>query len=171
MLAPPFRVRGAGVAAVDAAPTGYAVAWSERAGDREALRFLAVDRDGAPRSPSAEVVDRQRPLSAPSIHAEADGYSVAWREDDGAQFSRKLDPKGRARADVAAASADPVAAGVSRCALVTNALRCTAPDGHVMDLAAGEHVVTETSVDGRLALVSSGPDGLRLWLLDCATAR
>ncbi len=164
-LAPQGKARGA--AAIEASTNGYVLAWSEHAGERETLRFLALDRQGVARSPSAEIVDRAVPLEAPTLKADADGYVVAWREGS-AQFARKVDGKGRARADMQASALGEAPAMQSRCTKATNGLRCTAPDGHGMDLPPSEALVTEATVGEGLALVSSGPDGLKLWLLDCA---
>lgn len=169
VLAPQTRAPGA--AAISASESGYALAWHERAGQRQSVRFLLVDRQGLVRSPSVEVVDADVALQAPAVSLDGDGYLVAWRQGD-ARYARRLDGKGRPRADVQSAPAGTEPAVTSsRCTVGSSGVRCTTNDGHALDLPANETVVTETVEGTGLALASSGAEGLKLWLLDCGAQR
>ena len=166
LLAPPASAPAAPViASVD---TGWVMAWSERAGERSALRFLYVDRLGIPRSPSAEVVDLPARIAAPAVAVDGDGYLVSWSEEGATQrHERRVDQRGRARSDVAPTDKVPAPVAASGCTSSASGVRCTTGTGSPLDLPASEHPASESLDKLGLAVIASSEEGLRLWVLDC----
>ena len=170
VVAPRCRVRERALAPVSRHPRlaslttlsdGLAIVWVERVEEYDALRMLAVDPLGAPRSPSAEVADRRVAVTAPFIAKVDAGFVVSWSEEAG-RFERTVDRRGRPLGDVGPATGAPVAPSPVGCTRGEK-LVCTTPAGP-LELPADEQPLVRAESG---ATVSLGASGLRLWQLDC----
>lgn len=171
VVAPRCRVRERALAPVSRHPRlaalatlsdGLAIVWVERVEEHDALRMLAVDPLGAPRSPSAEVADRSVTVTAPLITRTEPGFVVSWSEEGG-RFERAVDGRGRPRGDVGPSVTVPVASAALGCTRGEK-LVCTTPGGP-LDLPADEQPLVRAESG---ATVTLGASGLRLWQLDCS---
>ena len=150
---------------------GFAMVWAEQA-ERATLRFLLVDRDGGPRSPSAEVVDRGAPLTPLDVHLVGEAaYEIAWREGaDGAgkTFSRQVDARGRPRTDVVDAKPALGTPPPSACAPAGAALRCKTSNDAPIELPADASIVSEHIGQDGAAVIGADAEGLKLFVQACA---
>ncbi len=148
--------------------SGWGMIWSEALGARVALRFFAIDDAGRPRSPSAELMDRDGAVGELALQADGDGYLVRWSDRAGASFARKIDARGRPRTDVTASDAvEKNAATPSACTDSAIGPRCATRRG-ALELPIGAKVAAEQIADDHAAVIAADAAGLSLYLLECA---
>ncbi len=169
MLAP--AARSASQAVVGKSSLGWAIVWNEQVGDKGALRFLAVDNAGLPRSPSAEVVDRAGALLPDVVQAEGQGHLVMWREGT-RSYQRLVDAQGRPRGDVIAIAEGTIGVGgivvQSACQAGADAVRCKTRRGTDLVLPAGSKILEEELGDAGDLVLATDASGLQLYALDCS---
>jgi hypothetical protein len=147
--------------------------WSEALGSRVALRFFAIDDAGRPRSPSAELVDRDGAVGDVALLADGDGYLVRWRDRAAERehvLSRKIDARGRPRSDVTASDAVAESAAVaSACTDSASGPRCATRRG-ALELPLGAKITAEQIADDHAAVIAADASGLSLYWFECAAA-
>jgi hypothetical protein len=157
----------AGEPVVGKSSLGWAIVWSEQVGNRGALRFLAVDRAGFPRGPSAEIVDRKETPRPAVVEPDGDGHVVRWDEGDKC-YARHIDARGRPRGDVTSETCSQMG-GLTlppACIPGGGALRCKTHDAELVLPAGAQVLVQEHADDGMV--IASDAAGLHLYALDCA---
>jgi len=152
-------------AVILAAGEGVVVVWTERVGEHDALRLLAVDAHGAPRTPSVEVVDRAAAISGPEVAVTESGFVVSWSEP-GARLQRTLDARGRPSSDVVESTTPLPTSTPAPCGRDGGHLSCSTPNGP-LELPVDEEALSAAPSG---PVVSLGASGLRLWLNECRPA-
>ncbi len=166
LLAP--AARNSTAVALGASALGTVIVWNEQLGEHGALRFLAVDNIGLPRSPSAEVVDRQGTLVPSAIEADGEGHLVIWSESSD-RYQRRVDGRGRARGDVGKHDGAPPTTepASGACAATADATRCKATRGELVLPAHAKVLARSLGGAGDLVIASTA-SGLQLYALECA---
>jgi hypothetical protein len=150
---------------------GFAMTWAESLAQGGALRFFAIDAQGNPRTPSAEIADRADRPTPLALRRQDDGYVVVWEETHGGKTVRKerrIDERGRPRGDVYVSSFAGEPEPDPTCTATNGGQHCKTARGPDLELPATISVMAARSDADAAAVIGGNDEGLRLFVLACS---